>query len=200
MTVTTSKYGQGAEAARWLAQQPESNFRKAAARFGVSHQAVQAAWQRLDLGEPPQEKLRRRLQIAVLALVRNGKTAAEVSQLTGMSLGRIYAWCKKQGVKMTSGHARHAADPEAVAAGLGVVRAGGTIAEGACAAGIQYAAFQRYVKRAGIKPAHSRQGKRHGGTAQAALLVERESVSVNEAAKIYGIAPGSVRDYVKRHT
>ena len=193
--------GRSTDAARWLAQQASGSFdfREAAVRFGVSRQAVQQAWHHLGLGETPREKLRRQLQAAVMKLARDGKTATEVSQLTGVSPGLVYAWCRRQNVKLARGHALHAADPKAVAVGLAVVRAGGTIAEGACAAGIQYAAFQRYLKRANIKPSHSRRGKRHGASAQAALLVEREGISVNEAAKLHGIAPRSVYDYIKRH-
>lgn len=35
------------DAARWLAEQPRARVRDAAARFGVSYQAVQSAWSRI---------------------------------------------------------------------------------------------------------------------------------------------------------
>ncbi len=181
------------DAARWLAQQSGAafDFREAAARHGVSHQAVQQAWRRLGLGQTPRERACQQ----ALELARAGKIVTEISRLTGASPRSIRAWCRKRGVPITNGHA---ADPEAIAAGLDVVRAGGTIAEGASAADVQHAAFKRYMRRAEIRPVHARQGKHNGKGAQAALLVEQEGVTVGEAAKIYGVAPGSVSDYMKK--
>lgn len=196
------KASRGKQAALWLADQSgDVGLTEAGDQFGISREAVRQAWGALCLGETPREKMRRQLCAVVVDLSRSGKTAQQIEDLTGVQWLAITRWCREAGVDLRRGPSGCCpADPVAVAAGLEVVRAGGSVAEGASAAGVQYAAFHRHVKRANIIPSRFDQRKRSlGRSAQAAQLVEREGVSAGDAAQIFEISPGSVRSYLKRH-
>jgi hypothetical protein len=191
--------GASVDAARWLAAQRDADLRHAADRFGISHQAVSQAWHRLGLGDLPRVKKRRDQCAACVALAKDGKPAAVIAAELGVPRTAVYKWCGAAGIELRD---PKRADPAAVAAGLKIVRAGGTISEGAAIAGVQYAAFHRHLKKSGVRPPRGdrRDRKKLGRSAQAALLVEREGFSPGDAAMIVGVSPGSVRSYLRRRT
>lgn len=197
---TSAREGRGKAAARWLAEQSgDLGKKEAAARFGITREAVRQAWQQLGLGETPRQKLWRQLRPAVVELGRAGKPLRQIITETGVTAHLVRRWCREEGVAVRRGY--RAADPAAVSAGLDVVRNGGSIAEGAAAAGIQYAAFHRYVKRAQLRSNPCDPRKRfQGRSAQAALLVTRDRLSPNEAARLLEISPTSVIAYLKRYS
>ncbi len=188
------------QAARWLSTQT-GNVALAVAgkRFGITREAVRQAWHRLGLGETPREKCWQQIRSAIVDLARTGKQASQIAELMGVSNSTISHVCHKAGVSLKDSRCG-TTDPDAIAAGLEAVRAGGTIGEGSCIAGLQYAAFYRYVQEAKIAAVPFDQRKRKlGRSAQAAQLVEHEGASAGEAARVFGIAPNSVRDYLRRH-
>lgn len=188
--------GSAIDAARWLAVQDAASMRDAAKRFGISTQAAWLAWKRLGMGEVPRTRKRREQRNESIARIRNGALVSTVAAELGVTSEAISRWCYLAGVKVP--HLR-AADPSAVDAGLDIVRAGGSVSDGASVAGVQYAAFRRYMTRHGVPAAPlDRDRKKLGRSEQAATLVDREGVSQGAAAMIVGVSPGSVRSYMRR--
>jgi predicted transcriptional regulator len=188
--------GAAVDAARWLAGQRDADMQQAAKRFGISHQAVSQAWHRLDLGELPRVKKRRAQGAACVVLAKEGKSAATIAAELGVPRTAVYKWCGEAGIELRDPKMPNA---DALAAGLEVVRAGGTIGEGASIAGVQYAAFHRHLKKSGVHPSREQRGKKLGRSEQAVVLIEQEGFSPGDAAMIVGVSPGSVRSYLKRH-
>jgi hypothetical protein len=189
------------QAAHWLVEQTGNvGYMEAGERFKITREAVRQAWQQLGFGETPRESFWKQAHAAIVDLARTEKTSREIEELTGFAPSIIRRLCLKNGIRLRDALAARTADPEAVAAGLEIVRAGGSIGEGTSVAGVQYAAFHRYVKRAKIAVARfDQQKRRFGRSAQAALLVEQEGISPGEAAKLYAVSPISVRAYMRRH-
>lgn len=196
-------------AARWLVEQEgNARYEDASARFEISTHLIRAAWERLQLGATPCEKMSVALREKVLELARTGNTRSQIKTLLGVNRNTISRWCKAGGVVMKSEIGKNGLPPpdlDATAIGLEVIRAGGSIAEGARDADVAYTTLWRYAKIAKIKPTApnaqdpQRQLQRRGRSAQAALLVEQEGLSISEAAKIVGVAPRNVRVYLQRH-
>jgi transposase len=182
------------DAARWLAGQPDgTTYIDAAQQFGVTHEAVRQAWNALALGETPLKKAKSSRRAAAIALARDGKTMKEIAAATGASLGWVQM-LKQQGITIV--RSSFYSSPKAIEAGLEIVRHGGTVGEGAAAAGLQYASFHRYVKKAGISPGRldaTKLARAVGRGAQGALLVKTEGMTAGQAAMVVGVAPMSVR-------
>jgi transposase-like protein len=191
--------GASAAAARWLADQEDGCLRDAAERFGISFQAVQQAWQRLGFGETPRTRKLRERREEGIARAKGGASATAIAAELGVPRSAIYKWCLDAGVVICN---PRATDPAALEAGLEVVRAGGSIAEGTAVAGVQYAAFHRHMKRSGVRAVPfdqlRRDLKKRGRSEEAAALVEHEGFSSGDAARAVGVSPGSVRSYLKR--
>lgn len=191
-------------AARWLADQAgDTGYTEAGKRFGISHHMIRDTWKRLKLGDTPREKKIAELRAAVLAFARSKKSRSQIKALTGISPRAISKWCKAAGISIRSEKGkknRRSPDPAAIARGLQIIRKGGSTAEGASAAGVSYGTFRHYVKAAKIKARPQHKAKILGGRIeQAALLVDLEGFSIEEAAAIVEIAPTNVRVYVRRH-
>lgn len=151
----------GEVAARWLSKQKDAlSYADAARRFDVSPSVVAAAWKRLALGKTPRDKALSAKQAKrshVLRLARSGKMVAEIMAAVDIPRWTICAWCSAAKVRLERRYGHRAVkNPEALAAGLKVVRRGGSITKGASVANLSRRGFSYHLKRKKIKPKPAR--------------------------------------------
>lgn len=184
----------GAEAARWLAAQSgDVGYEDAARHFKLQAVTIKQSWKRLELGRTPRQKWWADKRATVIDLARANTCGSEIVKRVGVHFTLVYRWCKEAGVLVQKPNAL------GIQNGLEIVQQGGSIAEGARAANMDYGAFSGHMRRAKVKalPKNkqdpSKLKERRGRSEQAALLVKLEGFTIGHAAMIMEVAPSNVR-------
>lgn len=178
-------------------------IREAAAEHRISHQAVHQAWKARypDRAFPTTIKHAERMD-RIRALAALAMPPSQIATELGVERDIVAAQMHHHGIAAVPepwGIAHR--EPERLAAAIDIVRHGGTVAEGAAAAGVGYATFRKHVRAAGVKP--SRKGGRlrsaRSRSEEAFRIWRDEGVPVDTAALRAGVAGQSFRKWLVRH-
>lgn len=184
----------GAKAALWLRDNPDSTVRGAAERFGISHQAVQQQWARLNLGRTPYRSKMDELRERALEMARSGSTIIEIQTALGVNYATPYKWCLRAGVEIQSSIGIDEAEMQSA---IALVQGGGSLAAGAKILGVSYGHFARLIRDRGVLvgPKAPASGHRNGLGKIGSDLMDAERLTLTAAAARIGVAPGSIRAY-----
>lgn len=167
----------------------------AAARHGVSRQAVQQAYARTYAGHPqPSSRPRGNHAARELAveLARSGKPLMEIADETKISLSHLYQVVKNAGVVLPPRPTK----TDAIVRAVEAVRDGASCVDAAIDHGLSYNTLAVACRRAGIElNAHK---VPNGRAVRAADLVESEGLSIAEAARRTRCSPPSVSAVLRR--
>jgi hypothetical protein len=184
-------------AAMWLAEHGGS-MHDAGAQFGISHQAVSQAWERL-FGDDKSPLLITRSEIAtrVLALAREGKTRSQIVAATGVAMRSVYRICRNAGVAVvTASEVRRRRYDDACAE----VTAGRCLVDVAIDHRVSRGALTRELRRRGIQAKRAQTGRQDGRTARAIERV-RAGAQIVVACAIERVAtPNVYRAFRRRDT
>lgn len=172
-------------------------LRDAAARFGVSHQAVHQAWMSLfPRRRPPVRAASADRRTTIEALARAGQTATQIAEEAGVSVSYVYIACKKAGIRLAGSRKRRFSSTmldEAVAA----VAAGERPAEVAVRFGLSWSYLKRLTQDRGVTCPISYSGARDGRTRRAVnRVLAGETIAQACAAEM--TSPPSVSAALRR--
>ncbi len=170
----------------------------AAKRFGISPQAVYQLWNKMELGPLPVTEGHLAQRVEFLAAVRDGmRTAPEIAKAMGLTLSAVRNLGARTGVEFAP---VDVSTPMAnIEVGFAVIRSGGTITEGAHAAGVRYQTFHKYMKASGVKSSATGGRNNLGRSEKAFALMERDGISAIEASHQVGMATSCFRKWLRRN-
>jgi hypothetical protein len=176
------------QAARWLAEHGGS-MRSAGAQFGITHQSVSQAWERLfGSGTSPIRVGRSDGETRVLALAREGKTREEIAAATGVAMRSVYRFCRRAGVPVVGVVEARRSRYDAACA---QVVAGGCLVDIAIDHQISRGTLTRELRRRGLEAQRSQLGRQDGRTARAIERV-RSGARIVEACALERVSTANV--------
>lgn len=167
------------------------SIRAAAARVGVSHQAVLQAWRRIRGAEPlPVAERRRGLIEEANRMAHAGIPIEDAARDLGVDRRSLHEIARRRGIPLRS-RARIALDDLRVRLDLavGMVESGSTIGEAGQAHGVRYSTLAADLSRRGIRARRRGWGRLRDGRVGRALDRVRGGASVADATMREGCSP-----------
>lgn len=175
-------------------------LKEAARKFGISTQAVHQGWLRLFPGEPiPTLIAAAQRNQRIVELAASGKTLLEICEELGVAYGSAHSACQRADVHPAPAlNGYGARNEEAVAE---MMKGDKTVAEVAAQFQMSDGHLRQLLHDRGVSAPHKRSTSEHWGRSAAAHeLMQREGLTINQAARRLEIAPGSLRSYIARRS